>query len=199
MVIKYNVKHFFCAIIVLFLILYIGIALIQCRSWNIAEVKWSEDVLWLRNVSYTLTAETLLAFIFIKWLWKFKIFKFLVHKPCLSGKWTGYLEYDYNDEHQKKKTEIYIKQDFFRTIIILKTDESESISVAAQFDIDEDRGLRRLFYNYQNEPKPEFRDRSPIHYGTVRLNISDDNKKLEGEYWTSRKSVGTISLKRKHK
>ena len=66
-------------------------------------------------------------------------------------------------------------------------------------DIDEDREIKRLFYNYQNEPKPEFRDRSQIHYGTVRLNISEDNNKLDGEYWTSRKSVGTISLKRKLK
>lgn len=197
--VKYNVKHFFFVILGLFAILYIGIALIQCGSLDEMEIRFSENVSWLKNVSYAITLETFIAILFIKFLWKWKIFKWLVQVPCLSGKWTGTLKFDYDGKQEKKKTELCIKQDFFRTTIKLKTDESESISVTAQFDIDKDRGIKRLFYSYQNESKPEHRDRSPIHYGSVRLNISDDNEKLDGEYWTSRKSVGTMNLKRKHK
>ena len=33
-----------------------------------------------------------------------------------------------------------------------------------------------------------------IHYGTTRLEISDDTNTLEGEYWTSRKTTGDIKL-----
>lgn len=197
--VKYNIRHFFFVIIGLFVVLYLGIALIQCCSLDEIDIRLSERITWLKNVSYAITLETLIALLFAKILWKWKIFKWLVQVPCLSGKWSGILEFDYDSKHQKKKTELCIKQDFFRTVIKLKTNESESISVSAQFDIDKDRDVKRLFYCYRNEAKPDFRDRSPIHYGAVRLNISDDNKKLEGEYWTSRKSVGTISLKRKLK
>ena len=179
------------------MVLYLGIALIQCCSFDEIEIRLSEKITWLKNVSYAITLETILALLFVKFIWKWKIFKWLVQVPCLSGKWIGTLEFDYDGKHQKKKTEICIKQDFFRTIIKLKTNESESISVSAQFDIDEDRGIKRLFYNYQNEPKPELRDRSPIHYGSVCLNVSEDNKKLEGEYWTDRKTVGSMKFKKR--
>lgn len=195
--VKYNIKHFLFVIIGFFAALYLGISLIQYCLVDKNIIDPFEKITWLKNVSYAITLETILALLFVKFMWKWKIFKWLVQIPCLSGQWTGTLEYDYDGEHQTKKTELTIKQDFFRTIIKLETNESESVSISAHFDIDRDREIKRLFYTYENIPKPEFRDRSPMHYGAVRLNISDDNKKLDGEYWTSRKSVGSISFKRK--
>lgn len=195
--IKYNIKSYLAIIVITFLVIYGGLALIQAAYAHIVDKPY--NITWIKNISYALTAETLLSIAFVKWWWKWKYFSFFVPIPNISGTWDAVLKYKINGIEEEKKQEIIIKQDFFRTIIKLETNESESVSISAQFDIDRDRDIKRLFYTYENVPKPEYRNQSPIHYGAVRLNISDDNKKLDGEYWTSRKSVGTINLKRKHK
>lgn len=192
--VKYNIKYFFWLIIGLFVFLYVGLALLQCSSFDEIEIRFSENITWVKNISYALTIEVLISLLFVKFFWKCKIFCWVVPVPCLSGKWTGSIVYEYEGHEIHKPVELTIKQDFFHVVVKLKTDESSSISVASQFDIDKDRDIKCLIYSYRNEPKIEFRDRSPIHYGSVKLNISDDNKELSGEYWTDRKSVGSMKL-----
>jgi hypothetical protein len=91
---------------------------------------------------------------------------------------------------------VFITQNFFNVQIKTKTDESNSYSTCASFDIDRERGLQQLFYSYQNNPKATVRNRSEIHYGTVRLEINDDATILEGEYWTTRKTTGDIKIEK---
>ena len=62
-----------------------------------------------------------------------------------------------------------------------KTGESSSHSITAS--IINDNGTQKLIYTYLNSPRAELQ--SPIHYGTVILDIDNPNQ-LEGNYYTNR-------------
>lgn len=140
--------------------------------------------------------------IFIKWAWKWKIFyPWLVPFPNLSGEWEGTIKPNWKEkELDSIPTEVSIHQTFFNTQIRIKTNESRSHSIGANFDIDKDRGFQQLFYSYMNTPKSRVRDRSEIHYGSTKLDFEGYNiDTMEGEYWTSRQTTGEIQLRRKMK
>lgn len=59
------------------------------------------------------------------------------------------------------------------------------------------RGQQHLIYTYLNEPDAVVRERSQIHYGSARLLIDNSAKLMNGNYWTDRKSIGTIRLLKK--
>jgi hypothetical protein len=49
-----------------------------------------------------------------------------------------------------------------------------------------------------NTPKAGVRERSEIHYGSTILNFDGFNvTKMDGEYWTDRKTTGEIILLKK--
>jgi hypothetical protein len=74
----------------------------------------------------------------------------------------------------------------------LMTAESESELLGASILPDSD-GLPRLFGTYRNTPRQEFRHRSQIHHGGLFLNIHGEPPRLlEGQYWTDRKTTGSL-------
>lgn len=80
--------------------------------------------------------------------------------------------------------------------VLTYTDESNSFSNTSQIIEDDESGIFRLSYNYTNRPNASVRDRSAIHDGAAILRvIPGTERKLEGEYWTSRKTTGDIHLK----
>lgn len=148
-----------------------------------------------KDITTTITIVSIICTFFVSWAWKWRIFQgWLVPFPCLSGSWTGEIISTYESTSSEIPIQVEIKHHFFNIQIKIKTNESSSISTCGSFDIDEDRGLKQLLYSYQNNPKAAVRNRSEIHYGTARLEISNDAKTLEGEYWTSRKTTGDIKL-----
>lgn len=148
----------------------------------------------IESVSYSITTLSVFAFLFVSFAWKWKVFRgWLVPFPNISGKWKGYLESSYEGARKRIPIELSIRQTFLHIQIKLSTNESKSNSIAAAFNIDDDRNIKQLCYTYRNEPKAKFQERSPIHYGSVILDI-DDNNKMSGKYWTGRKTTGDISL-----
>lgn len=192
--VKYKLDRYIAAIVVLSVVLFLLISFFRNNlSFKCLETIWED-------ITATITVVTLLCTIFVSWAWKFKIFQgWLVPFPCLSGQWVGEIISTYNSINNSIPVEVIIKHHFFNIQIKIKTAESKSISTCGSFDIDEDRGLKQLIYSYQNNPNAILRDRSEIHYGTARLEISDDVKRLEGEYWTSRKTTGDMCLTKKEK
>ncbi|WP_436416963.1 hypothetical protein KCV26_09385 [Petrimonas sulfuriphila] len=187
--VKYNVDRYIAAIVILSIALFLLISSFR-NNLNFNDL----DSIW-EDVTTTVTIVTLICTLFVLWGWRCKIFKgWLVPFPCLSGKWRGVIKSTYNHGHASILVDVVIKHHFFNIQIKIKTNESSSISTCGSFDIDEDRGLNQLIYTYQNNPKATVRDCSGIHYGTTRLEICDDAKTLEGEYWTSRKTTGDIQL-----
>lgn len=152
---------------------------------------------FLSDISSSISIIAIIAFVFERWLWKYSVFHgWLVPFPYLGGKWNGFIDYSWNDSYMRKNIQVTIRQTFLSVQITVQTNESTSRSICCSFDIDEKRGRQHLIYSYLNESNTSVRERSPIHYGTAQLGIVEDGKKLQGMYWTDRKSVGDIELSR---
>lgn len=153
----------------------------------------------LSQISTTISINIVFWLVFIKWLWKLRLFyPWLVQVPNLSGNWKGTIKSNWEDGAQNPiPMEITIEQTFLNIQVRVKTEESRSFSLGASFNIDRDRGQQQLFYSYLNTPKSGIRQRSEIHYGSALLLFDGfDVKELEGEYWTSRETTGEMHLKR---
>ena len=193
--IKYNIRIYAFSIIGLAFIVY---GIIFLVTQNLESIDFTKA---LSHISTAISINIVLWMIFIKWLWKCKIFyPWLVPFPNLSGEWEGTLLSNYENKSPAPiPTIVKIEQNFFNIQIKITTGESTSYSTGASFDIDTERGLQRLFYSYQNTPKRSVRERSEIHYGTTLLSFEGFKiSEMEGEYWTSRETTGEIQLKRKN-
>ena len=153
-------------------------------------------------IGYSATFLLIVSGIFCSYLWKLKVFQnWLVTVPNLNGVWKGTIVTNWSGSNCREKqptieVTLTIKQSLFRISCVLETSESFSRSIHAGFRINPDDQIKQLCYSYQNTPQPLFREKSPIHFGAIILNINENNGKLqlEGEYWTSRKTGGCIAL-----
>lgn len=155
----------------------------------------------ITNVSYyQFPSATILVggFVFLidKWLWKYPPFNWLFWIDDFSGRYKGYLCYQYSDNGTIKSGELeHVK-------IISQT--GSSINVAS-FTIKKDGSLSspsnnkgmyvehtqdeqhfNLIYNYLNEGSTD--QGFPPHYGTeiVKFIKDDKTKELSGRYYTNR-------------
>lgn len=141
-------------------------------------------------------------FLFSKYFWRLRIFrKWLVPYPNLQGTWTGVLKSTWINPKTNKPVDpipvqFCIRQDFENIHISMHTKESSSFSQAARFILESDNTIS-LSYTYSNKPQATVRDRSEIHDGAAYLRIIEsETLRLEGEYWTSRKTTGDINIKK---
>jgi hypothetical protein len=141
-------------------------------------------------------------FLFSKYFWRFRIFrKWLVPYPNLQGTWTGVLKSTWINPKTNKSVDpipvqFCIRQDFENIHISMHTKESSSFSQAARFILESDNTIS-LSYTYSNKPQATVRDRSEVHDGAAYLRIIEsETLRLEGEYWTSRKTTGDINIKK---
>jgi len=162
------------------------------------KIEWEA----IKKLPDVVTIYVLLVLIFTNWAWRLPIFKgWLVPFPDLQGTWKGTLQSTWIDpatsqKIQPKDVMLVIKQTFSNISCVMYTDESNSFSNTAQINQDDDSGIFRLSYNYTNRSKANVRDRSAIHDGAAILKvITEPEKSLEGEYQTSRKTTGDISVK----
>lgn len=189
--VKYNLRAFSSTILGLAFGTYIILFLL---NQNLSSIKYDTA---FKDISTTISINLIIWTLFAKWFWKIKIFyPWLVPFPDLAGNWEGTIISTWQDKIQSPiSISIQITQTFFNTQIKIQSNESNSFSVAASFDIDKERGLQQLYYSYINTPKTSIRERSQIHYGTALLQFSGFNvTSMEGEYWTSRKTIGEIKL-----
>ena len=190
--VRHNIKNFIGVLVFLSLVTFLIIYCVQGHNAIPMNIK-----LLFGDISKTVFVLTLISSLFISFGWKWRIFKgWLVVIPDLSGKWIGIMYSNYKNPPLEIPMEIEIFQTFFHTMVKLKTGESQSVSLVASFDIDKDKGIKRLIYSYHNIPKATVQDRSAIHYGTTILDISEDEAVLNGCYWTNRASKGDMNLKK---
>jgi len=196
--VKYNLKNFIimiAAFTILALLLSFAIYKLKGNPNNIEGfIAISSNAIWI--------VVTVFNIIFVKYAWKWKYFyPYLIQTPNLSGVWKGEMISNYKINGVKIDPipfEIKIEQTFFYTQIKLNTNESESRSFAAYFDIDKKYGFSRIVYTYENEPKAEVKERSQVHKGTAILNFEEGFyvTKLDGKYYTNRKTEGDMVLER---
>ena len=140
--------------------------------------------------------------IFVSFLWKFPIFKdWLVPFPNLNGTWKGEIHTTWTDPETGERPGpipaiLTIKQSFLNISCVMRTAEMTSRSLTSGFVLDNENQLERLVYTYDSNPIETVRERSPQHCGTMSFNIVKEQKKnkLEGGYWTGRKTTGTIEM-----
>lgn len=159
---------------------------------------------WFRPFSTVVGVLLLLLVAFDLWAWRFRILQgWFVPRPDLRGTWRVELRSDWKDP----KTEaivgpivayLVVRQTFSSLSIRMLSTESASELVAADINKAGD-GTYRLAAVYRNEPKLSVRDRSPIHYGALVLDVQGDPvKALSGYYWTDRSSRGELQTLARH-
>lgn len=160
---------------------------------------------WLRPFSIVVGALMLLLAVFDLWAWRFRILHgWFVPRPDLRGTWRVELQSDWKDPVTDAVigpivAYLVVRQTFSTLSIRMLTAESASELVAAEINKAGD-GTYRLAAVYRNEPKLSVRERSPIHYGALVLDVQGDPvKDLAGYYWTDRNSRGELRSLARHK
>lgn len=174
-------------------------------TWILLVWLWGLDhanfIQMLKQVPNAITIITIGTVFFIKWLWKLPVFKhWLVCIPNLNGTWVGEIQSTWVDPKSNKspppiKVMLTIKQSLFCISCVMQTAEMKSYSSAEGFQIDPERQINQLAYIYTSKPGQLVQHRSPSHDGAIIFDILTITKKLVGEYWTGRKTTGTIDLK----
>jgi len=184
--------------LVAFITTWLVLMLLVTRGFSI---NW-ETIKLLPEV---VTIYTVLDIIFVKLAWRLPVFQsWLVPFPDLEGTWQGIFQTTWQNPKTGAMPPIplvlVIKQSFETISCVIYTEESSSYSTAALISEEDDSGIKRLSYVYTNKPELTARNRSPVHDGAAILRIiSTPERLLEGEYWTNRKTTGTISLKYRSK
>lgn len=159
---------------------------------------------WFHPFSGVVGALVLLLAAFDLWAWRLRILRgWFVPRPDLRGTWRVELQSGWKDPATDKVigpivAYLVVRQTFSWLSIRMLTAESASELVAAEINKASD-GTYRLAAVYRNEPKLSVRDRSPIHYGAIVLDVQvDPVKELAGCYWTDRNSRGELRTLAKH-
>lgn len=183
--VNYNINRYIGAIAIVTIVSFIMcLCLFDLQLWD--------------SITYSISVASFIAVVFIKFAWSWSIFRgWLVPFPNLGGEWEGTLKSTYKNTPTEIPIKLDIKQTFMHIQIKLYSDESKSNSIVAAFNIDEDRDILQLCYTYHNNPKATLQKKSPIHYGSVILDIKRNGQQMEGQYWTSRNTTGDISIKKR--
>jgi len=138
--------------------------------------------------------------IFDLWAWRLPIFRgWLIKRPGLHGTWKTELQSDWINPETKQSIPpipcyAVFRQTASKLSIRLITPESKSETVSAGIETCSD-GTFEVSCAYRNKPKSMFRHRSEVHYGAMLLEVeSATPTAIEGEYWTDRKTTGSLSL-----
>jgi hypothetical protein len=147
------------------------------------------------------TVDLIFFLCFRQWGWRWGIFHdWLVPFPDLSGTWQGQIQTTWENPETGEvpgpiPAILSIKQSFGKISCVMRTIEMTSHSYSEDFRIEKDNQLKQLAYIYTSKPKHALNDRSIPHDGTIVFDIiGKPVTKLKGEYWTSRKSTGEITL-----
>ena len=146
-------------------------------------------------------AVSLTLLLFDTWAWKYwPINGFLIKRPVLHGTWKAELQSDWFDKATKKVVPVIncylvVRQTASKLSIRLVTRESRSETVSAAIE-DCGDGTFEIYCAYRNKPRAMYRHRSDVHFGAMLL-MADCLRPpmLEGDYWTDRKTIGTLKLK----
>ncbi|SRR2546425_3639452 len=135
-----------------------------------------------------------------RWGWRWQLLHpWFVATPVLHGTWRGQIVSTWVDPatgQQIAPIEAYVAITQTASTIRMRmmTRESESELLGASI-VREANGLLRLYGTYRNTPRQEVRHRSPIHHGGLFLDIHDEPpRRLEGQYWTDRKTTGSLGF-----
>jgi len=154
-----------------------------------------------KEIPDVVLAYTIVHLLFTKWAWRWRIFQgWLIPFPYLEGTWRGRIVSTWTDPATglvppAVEALLVIRHSFDSISCTLFTAESESLSNAAGLQLEAGSDRKVLSYNYSNVPRVTARDRSERHTGAAILKLATQPQmRLQGEYWTSRKTTGEMSF-----
>jgi hypothetical protein len=121
-------------------------------------------------------------------LWKYNPLEKI---PKIKGEYSGYIEYCYNGNLDRKKAVIKISQSLLSTNVKIMTNEIVSNTIVSNMVYE--NGEYILYYIYITNPKSKYSKENPMQYGTCRL-LMKSKTELQGIYWTTRQTIGDIYL-----
>lgn len=152
---------------------------------------------YLRPYSLVVSIVLLAFYAFDRWLWQVQPIPRLLGRPVLAGTWKGELRSDWKGEPPGEVIQpilafLAIRQTYDSLTIRLLTAESFSRSQTAELQRSAD-GVPEVITTYQNIPELLLRERSPVHFGAMRLEVhGQPGSRLEGYYWTDRDTKGQV-------
>ena len=191
-----NTKLYIWALIIVSLIVY-GIYFAFSSSYAVYE-NFSD---FLKPLSIVVMVDAFIVSIFVKWLWKLKLlYPWFVPFPDLNGTWKGVLKSNWQCPNTGKKPNeipiiLTINQTFTNVSCVMRTGEMCSESFTSGFIINLETDSTHIVYSYKSDPKADIKYRSAPHFGTTKLSVVNNKSILDGEYWSSRETTGTIHLK----
>jgi hypothetical protein len=163
------------------------------------------EVSWLRPISVVIGVLLLGLAAFDLYLWKLPLLQnWFVKRPFIGGTWRAELDSTWVEPASGNVIPsisgfMVIRQTFSRLSLRLLTAESQSELLGAEI-LRADDGTYRLMGVYHSEPRLTVRDRSPIHYGGLVLQVvGTPASTLEGHYWTDRNTSGEITLSKRRR
>ncbi len=167
-----------------------GIILLIICLINMEDIRQNFSIfIGIGYITKAIGITSIIGFLYDKFIWKIDPTR---EYPVFRNAYEGIIKTNYEGKDLQIKIGVTIKQTFFSLKITLKTEESKSNAITYKFM--EQNGEDVLIFTYLNIPKAEFREKSDIHYGTSVLTINND-KSLDGFYYTDRKTRGDIILK----
>lgn len=176
--------------------LFIGITAIIFGIMYGIDYAYERDTNILRAIPTSITISLIILGFFLRTLTiKHRFLTYIIGKPVIHGLWKGQLTSNFKINDQPIPPidiYFYIKQTFLITTIKSFTPSITSESVITALSYDEDSETTDFYYIYKfyrtknNENK--------VTFGTGKLRLSNDNKTLEGNYWTSVHTCGDIEL-----
>jgi len=161
---------------------------------------------WLKPVTMVAGVLTAAVAIFDRWLWHLPLLHpWFVALPDIRGTWKGEIVATWVDPETDKarppiEAYLVIRQTYATISMRMITNQSSSELLAASIVRDID-GNYRVVGTYRNTPGIMYRPTSPIHFGSLLLEVIGlPPRRLQGHYWTDRSTVGELNfdLRSKH-
>lgn len=184
------------------------LGLLTVKVWDAAAaLAGGENLTLLTGASL---AATVVGTVFVilfnltwRWLWRKLPILSRVLAPDLTGEWRGtltstWINPDTNQSPAPIDSVFTIEQTLLKVCVTMRTGESSSESGRAYLEKAGRSGCYRLWYDYRNTPKAQVEHRSASHDGVAYLDtdVGADRDRLEGRYYTARKTTGDILLQR---
>lgn len=156
------------------------------------EGRWPEGS--FRSLGYGVGTLSVALVGFERFAWRWPLVRWAVRRPDLCGTWQGTLVSDYEGVKSRHEVCLVVHQTFATLRLSLLTRESQSHAMAASV-VEEADGRVSVFYGYRNDPRLEHQGRSRPHRGAVQVWVAEDGRGLAGEYWTDRRTTGSLELR----
>jgi hypothetical protein len=146
----------------------------------------------------------LLVLAFDHFLWRLpRVGRKLSKRPDMRGTWRGRLASNWVNPETGQRIDpdpqvyLVVRQTFWSVTANLITRESKSCSTTATIE-DDGCGQYQFVAQYRNTPRASVRERSEVHHGSFKLDVGGEPvDRLEGYYWTDRKTMGELEFDRR--